>query len=190
MDSPFVDPRESRLIAAVAHRDSQAFQELYQRYIPLICKVWYRFRLPTLSLEDWKQEAAIVLYRAACRFKQRDVLFCSYLRQAFLNRIRDLYRQQAARKRVPFGCLHYLAEEGVNEFEKLVDSRLRPDEVYHLRTSYRHFLRECSPFERHIFLTINQGISIREAALIEKCPLRTIRSALERARKKLRDSLE
>lgn len=188
MYTPFMDPVECRLITAASQRDSQAFHVLYQRYLPLICKLWYQFELPRTSLEDWQQEAAIVLYRSACRFKKTDVCFCSYVRQALLNRIRDLYRQQAAKKRVPFGCLNYLNEKGAYEY--MENSRPRPDEVSSLRKSYAYFLGECSPLERRAFLTINRGISIRQAALRWHCPPRRIRSALGRAQKKLRDALQ
>lgn len=188
MKSQFVDHDEARLINGTRQRNSQAFAQLYQRYLPLICKVWYQFQLPGCGLDDWQQEAAIVLYRATCQFKQQDVRFCWYIRQALTNRMRDLYRQQAAKKRVPFGRINYLAEAGIDDHT--VDRQLRPDEIYRLRVCYQHFLETCSPLERATFLEINRGNSIQDTASTCHCTPRRVRSALERARKKLHSSLD
>ena len=175
---------ESVLIERVTEHDSGSFAKLYNQYLPLICKVWYQFHLTELPLEDWKQEAAVVLYRTACSYYQRcqEARFCWYLRQALLNKIRDLYRQQAAQKRIPVENVEPITDLHIDQ--RLVDAHFRPDDVSELRFIYRQFLQNCSLLERDVFVMINSGQCPEEIAHRFSCSPLSIRSAFERARQK------
>lgn len=173
---------ETVLLAQTRAHDSRGFMILFNRYRPLICKLWYQFHLNYTSLDDWQQEAALVLYRVACNYCDQQAQFCWYFRQALLNRIRDLYRQQAAKKRVPARCLISLTDVHVEAVA--IDHHLGPDEVAEFRRTYQRFREDCSPFEWLTFVEINQGFAVGEVANKLGCNDRCVRSALERARRK------
>lgn len=173
---------EDVLIQQSAMGSSQEFSALYQKYLPLIYKTWHRFRLAELSLEDWKQEAAIVLFRSASSYGRQNVRFCWYYRQALLNRIRDLYRQQAAKKRIPSREIEELTDVHIDR--KMVDPHHRPDEVSEYRSSYSSFFNNCSLFEQSVFILVNRGYNYEEVAKRMSRSTRSTRSAFERARQK------
>lgn len=173
---------ETALITQVRANDSMYFMILFNRYRPLICKVWYQFHLTSTSLDDWQQEAALVLYRVACNYSGQQGHFCCYFRKALMNRIRDLYRQQAAKKRVPANCIEPLTDVHVEAVA--IDHHLGPDEVAEFRQCYYRFRNDCSNLEWETFVEINQGFAIDEVANKLGCNLCSIRSALERAKKK------
>ncbi|HIX35561.1 MAG TPA: sigma-70 family RNA polymerase sigma factor [Candidatus Limosilactobacillus merdigallinarum] len=173
---------EAVLLAQVRTKDSTSFMILFNRYRPLICKLWYQFHLTSTSLDDWQQEAALVLYRVVCNYSDQQTHFCWYLKQALTNRIRDLYRQQAAKKRVPACCLEPLTDMHVEVMA--VDHHLGPAEVAEFRRTYHHFRDHCSQFEWTIFVEINQGFEVDEVADKLGCKRQCVRSALERAKKK------
>ncbi|WP_295731437.1 RNA polymerase sigma factor [uncultured Limosilactobacillus sp.] len=178
---------ESELIKQVAGKDSASFAVLYNQYLPLICKLWYQFRLDEVPLDDWKQEAAVVLYRTACSYSCNEARFCWYLRQALTNKIRDLYRQQVAKKRVPAHQIESITDVQIDQ--RLVDINLQPDEVSHFRSIYQQFLKECSRLEKDAFLGINSGERLESIAQQLRCSPLAIRAAFERARKKLKQRL-
>lgn len=178
---------ESELIKQVAGKDSASFVILYRQYLPLICKLWYQFHLDEVPLDDWKQEAAVVLYRTACSYSCHESRFCWYLRQALMNKIRDLYRQQAAQKRIPTNQVEMITEVQIDQ--RLVDIDFQPDEVSHFRLLYQQFLQECSHLEKNAFLGINSGERLENLARQLCCSPLTIRSAFERARKKFKQRI-
>ena len=176
--------QESLLIEKVVEHDSVSFSKLYDQYLPLICKVWYQFHLTELPLEDWKKEAAVVLYRTSCSYYNhcQSVRFCWYLRQALLNKIRDLYRQQVAKKRIPVENVEPITDLHIDQ--RLVDAHFRPDDASEFRYIYRQFLQSCSLLERDAFTMINSGHCPEEIAHRLSCSPLSIRSAFERARQK------
>lgn len=173
---------EDVLIERIGKQDSESFAALYDRYLPLICKTWYQFHLADLALEDWKQEAAVVLFRTACSYQNKEARFCWYLRQALRNRIRDLYRQQAAKKRIPTDNLEPITDIHIDQH--LIDANLRPDDISQFRLVYRQFIRNCSLLERDAFVLINSGERLEEIAKRLSCSPLSVRSAFERARQK------
>lgn len=173
---------EDVLLQRVGEQDSDSFSILYERYLPLICKTWYQFHLADLPLEDWKQEAAVVLYRTACSYHNKEARFCWYLRQALRNKIRDLYRQQAAQKRIPTDSVEPITDIHIDQH--LMDANLGPDEISHYRLIYGRFIRNCSLMERDAFILINSGEHLDEIAKRLSCSPLSVRSAFERARKK------
>lgn len=178
---------EAVLLTQVRTKDSTSFMILFNRYRPLIYKLWYQFHLTSTSLDDWQQEAAMVLYRVACNYSDQQAHFCWYLKQALTNRIRDLYRQQAAKKRVPACCLEPLTDVHVEVVA--VDHHLSPADVAEFRYTYHRFKDSCSQFEWATFVEINQGLEIDEVASKLGCKQQCVRSALERARKKFVEEL-
>lgn len=178
---------ESELIKQVAGNDSASFTALYRQYLPLICKLWYRFRLEEVPLDDWKQEAAVVLYRTARSYSCHEARFCWYLRQALMNRIRDLYRQQVALKRVPMNQIEPITDLQIDQ--RFVDINMQPDEISHFRSIYQQFLKECSRLEKDAFLGINSGKRLEIVARQLCCSPLAIRAAFERAHKKLKQRL-
>ncbi len=173
---------EGELIKQVAEHWSDSFTRLYDQYMPLICKIWYQYHLDDVPLDDWKQEAAMVLYRSACSYQDKQVRFCWYYRQALLNKIRDLYRQQSAQKRVPFENMEPITDLHIDQH--LVDVAFRPDEISQFRLVYQQFLKDCSGLEKKVFLAINAGEQLEAIANQLSCSPMSIRSAFERARQK------
>lgn len=182
MDCKIHPTPEDVLIERVGGQDSESFSALYEQYLPLICKTWYQFRLADLPLEDWKQEAAMVLYRVACAYQNKEARFCWYLRQALRNKIRDLYRQQAAQKRIPVDNIEPITDFHIDQ--QFVDVNFRPDDVSRFRLVYEQFIRQCSLMEKDAFMLINSGERLEDIAEQLSCSPLSVRSAFERARQK------
>lgn len=173
---------EGMLIERVLEQDSASFMQLYNRYLPLVCKIWYQYHLADLPLEDWKQEAAMVLLRTVRSYGNHEARFCWYLKQALTNKIRDLYRQQAAKKRIPAENMEPITELQIDRC--FVAVHYAPDDIIEFRLIYRHFLQDCSKLEREVFMMINSGKRLEDIAQELGCSPLSVRSAFERARQK------
>ena len=109
------------LLALARGGDEAALGRLLQRCIPALCR-WARSRLPSsacgmLETADLVQDAVLSAMRHLNAFEQRHQgALQAYLRQAVLNRIRDLERQQNGPEQADF--LEYLAadETAADEF--------------------------------------------------------------------------
>lgn len=103
------------LLTRARSGDDDAANRLFARYLPVLRR-WARGRLPTYArelgdTEDLVQDTLYQALKHLDRFEQRHAgALQAYLRQAILNRIRDLVRR-AHRHPVPADCNEEVLED-------------------------------------------------------------------------------
>lgn len=97
------DPNSTvRLLARFKQGDPEALEVLFARYVPDLRK-WARGRLPQWArditdTDDLVQETILQTFKNLKGFDDRgDGALKAYLRQAFMNRVRDEFRKKARR---------------------------------------------------------------------------------------------
>lgn len=164
-------------------------EEIFRQYRPLIIRLWQRYYVSGLELADWEQEARLVIVRVLELYRgDGDSQFSGFLKQSLVNRILDLYRARQAHKRIPAGKIGTLTSESE---ELLQDQPWRqPVELVHGRFCLRQLLAACSPFERQVLLSLNQGYSTDEVATRLRCTKRQVQSAMGRSRRKMLEIIQ
>ena len=171
------------LVDARAGKDKE-FQALFNQYWPLVRRLWQEYYVADLELEDWHQEAEMVLIRVLERYRGGSMnSFAGFYKQSLINRLLDLYRARQAYKRIPASQLSSLGDEDAN---LLVDGRRnRPEDIVYCQKCLENFMQQCSTFERQVIILLHQGDSIADLESKLNCDERKIRSALTRGRRKL-----
>lgn len=171
------------LVDARAGKDKE-FQALFNQYWPLVRRLWQEYYVADLELEDWHQEAEMVLMRVLERYRGGSMnSFAGFYKQSLINRLLDLYRARQAYKRIPASQLSSLGDEDAN---LLVDGRRnRPEDIVYCQKCLENFMQRCSTFERQVIILLHQGDSIADLESKLNCDERKIRSALTRGRRKL-----
>lgn len=171
------------LVDARAGKDKE-FQALFNQYWPLVRRLWQEYYVADPELEDWHQEAEMVLMRVLERYRGGSMnSFAGFYKQSLINRLLDLYRARQAYKRIPASQLSSLGDEDAN---LLVDGRRnRPEDIVYCQKCLENFMQQCSTFERQVIILLHQGDSIADLESKLNCDERKIRSALTRGRRKL-----
>lgn len=164
--------------------DSQDFTALLKCYRPMIRRLWQQYYIPGLELEDWRQEAELVLVRALRSYHGQTLIqFGGFYKQSLTNRLLDLYRARQACKRIP---AEQLAPLGNVKAECLVDTHSSiPDEEAYCQACLLSFAKKCSPFELEVLRLLHEGKSHREIAQQLDCTEQKVHGALARGRNKL-----
>lgn len=180
----FLNDDGLRLLNAARAGKDREFQALFNQYWPLVRRLWQEYYVANLELEDWHQEAEIVMMRVLDRYHGSSLIkFAGFYKQSLINRLLDLYRARQAYKRIPASQLSSLGEE---DGDRLVDDHHnRPEDIVYCQSCLKAFMQRCSPFERQVIIRLHQGASIAELESQFDCDERKIRSALTRGRRKL-----
>lgn len=176
---------EMTLITGAKFGSSDNLEQLFANYLPLIKKIWRIHFIPGLEFEDWSQEAMLTLIRSIASYRaDTQVRFCWFYKRALRNRLRDLYRLQAAGKRIPAAQIGELSK--IHE-ETLPDINIHAavhDQVECI-SLYRELQDQCSVFENQVFARQTQGFRINEIAQELHCSPKKVLGGLERAHRKL-----
>ncbi|MGN1280236.1 MAG: RNA polymerase sigma factor [Limosilactobacillus sp.] len=180
----FQDQKGVRLLVEAKAGKDKEFQILFNQYWPLVRRLWQEYYVADLELDDWQQEAEVVLMKVLEKYRGTSALkFAGFYKQSLINRLLDLYRARQAGKRIPAGQLSSLGDEDAN---LLVDGHCnRPEDVVYCQKCLADFMHRCSTFERQVIVLLHQGASIKELESELDCDERKIRSALTRSRRKL-----
>lgn len=178
------DREEIKLLTAARTGKDREFQTLFNQYWPLVRRLWQEYYVADLELEDWHQEAEVVMMRVLDRYHGGSLAqFAGFYKQSLINRLLDLYRARQAYKRIPASQLSSLGDE---DAKQLVDGHHnRPEDIVYCQLCLESFMKRCSPFERQVIGRLHQGASIAELKGQFNCDERKIRSALTRGRRKL-----
>lgn len=180
-----VEREEQALIRAAREGTSSALAALFNRYQPLVRRLWLKMAIQGLDRDDWQQEAFLVLHRAVVTYQpEQATRFCWYLHHLLENRLRDLYRRKVATKRIPAQLIQPLSVD--NDMTTIPAVTPSPEEAALLRERRRLFLLACSATERQVIILASQGMSTQETARLLGCSPTKVKNARHRARAKLR----
>jgi RNA polymerase sigma-70 factor (ECF subfamily) len=177
---------ESALIAAAQDGDREAFNQLVIHYQRLAYNVAYRILADGDAAADAAQEAFISAFRAMPRF--RGGSFKAWLMRIVTN---ACYDQLRVKQRRPTTSLD--ADPDLERHEWNVDPGERPEAFVvrqELGQIIQHGLNTLPPDQRTtLILSDIQGMSYAEIAESTGVSLGTVKSRLNRGRRKLRDYL-
>jgi RNA polymerase sigma-70 factor (ECF subfamily) len=177
---------ESALVAAAQGGDREAFNRLVLHYQSLAYNVAYRVVGDGAAAADATQAAFFSAYRALPRF--RGGSFKAWLMRIVTNKC---YDQLRAKRRHPTASLD--ADPDLEGEEWVVDETERP-EAYVVRQELGRVIQqglETLPRAQRtvVVLADIQGMSYDEIAAVTRVSLGTVKSRLNRGRRKLRDFL-
>lgn len=180
-----VGDTEADLIGAARQGNSEALTELFDRYQPLVRRLWIKMTIPGFDRDDWQQEAFLVLTRAVRTYRtDQATRFCWYFHHLLENRLRDLYRRKVAIKRVPEHLIQAVSVD--NDLAILPAATPSPEEVVLRRERRRQFLAACSRMEREVMILASFGHNTEETARLMGCSPAKVKNARHRARAKFR----
>jgi RNA polymerase sigma-70 factor (ECF subfamily) len=179
---------ESALIAAAQNGDRDAFNQLVLQYQSLAYNVAYRVLGDGDAAADATQDAFISAYRAIARF--RGGSFKAWVMRIVTN---ACYDQLRAKQRRPTTSMDADPDLDLDRYEWNVDPGERP-EAYVVRQELGQIIQRglaSLPEEQRtcVILSDIQGMSYDEIANTMNSSLGTVKSRLNRGRRKLRDYL-
>lgn len=167
--------------AQVGNEDQ--FMALFDCYSSLVKRLWQRFYIADLELEDWEQEAQLVLLKVIYSYNGKDInQFSGFYKQSLINRLLDLYRARQADKRIPVDQLDSLGE---SDSETMIGGEILLEDIVYCHKSIKEIIRVSSSFERDVLALIVTGKSVEYVCRKLRCSKRQVQGALSRARTKL-----
>ena len=172
--------------------DQKAFEELLDRYAPLIDSMTRQFSAnPTFSVqdrEDLRQEALVAFYRALMQFDtdRGQVQFGLYAKECIRNRLISHLRTLKRHGQV------LSLEESENVDAQPSDGD-NPADCLAEEEAYLSLCRQVSgilsDYENRIWWLYLSGRTAKEVAVLMECDEKSVQNAVYRIRKKLRSGL-
>jgi len=180
---------EFALIAAAQQGDRQAFNDLVIQYQTLVYNVAYRILDDQDFAADATQEAFISAYRGIGHF--RGGSFKGWLMRIVTN---ACYDQLRAKKRRPTASLEAVSFTDPEETQVQGERPQRPEEYFdqkELGQVIQRGLNVLPPDQRAVVVLADiQEMAYEEVATTLRISLGTVKSRLNRGRRKLRDFLQ
>ena len=176
------------LIRAAQQNDDNAFEELLNRYTPLIESVTLQFATQNTSSqdrEDLRQEAILGFYKALTRFdtEQNEVQFGLYAKECIRNRLISYMRTE--KKRVRVFPLESEESADIADAEQDPVNRLVEQENY--LALYDQICRSLSPYENRVWWMYLSGRTAAEIGEQLGKDAKSVQNAVYRIRRKLRE---
>lgn len=175
----------SALVEAAKSGDPNAFDALVRRYRPRIFALALHLTGSRTEADDITQDAFLRAYKNIDRFEGRSEFF-TWLYRIALNRALNIRRDR--RRKITMSL-----EDPRLSLAIAVDANGDPRRVLELRETYTVLLRafdSLSPLLRTtIALTLLQGFSYREAAVVLDTTEGTIAWRVHEARRKMREGM-
>ncbi|MBM7689895.1 RNA polymerase subunit sigma-30 [Enterococcus ureilyticus] len=171
--------------------DTVSFDCLYRKYHPIVYKFQKKYYLRDFDREDWLQEGRIIFYRSLEKYDEvHNVSIGQFFKSNFENHIRSLVRRQCAVKRTIDVQSISLDQKIENQGESFFDYIETEDadvlEQMIIREKLEQLPTVLSSFERVTFQEYMNGKELKEIAKDTDSREITVRSAYDRAKKKLK----
>ncbi|WP_050950778.1 sigma-70 family RNA polymerase sigma factor [Limosilactobacillus gastricus] len=183
--------REQALIDLVQQDQTEHLQELHDRYLPLIRRLWIEYHPAHMERQDWEQEAMIVLHHAVNTFDyQRQVHFSWYYKRLLTNRMFDLLRRLQAGRRIPVELEVEMTKEQEDFLTMPIVGSLQSDELINFHESLAAFDAIASVEESAYCKLTWAGFTCQEIAQMYGLTYQDVRRVLRRAKKKVKRCFE
>lgn len=168
--------------------DSLAVQELFSRYRPVMLRLKQHYYLPGHDLDDWEQEARLVLWSVVLKFNgERSSSFGAFYKLNLTHRVYDLIRQSQAKKRN--AQLLSFESNWAYFADTLVDHRTQVGDSVALRAVFRELFEQLSKTERLVLVELLTRATPLEISRKFEWELSRVVAAQHRCRRKLRQLL-
>ncbi len=176
----------AELVERAKSGDPRAFEELFRRYRPRIYALALHLTGRQSDADDITQDAFLRAYSKIGEFEGRSEFF-TWLYRIALHRALNIKRDRGRRKTVDI-------EDPRVEFAVKVDAAGDPRRAIELHEAYSHLLAafdRLSPVLRTtVVLTVLQGLSYKEAAVVLESNEGTIAWRVHEARKQIKDTMD
>ena len=179
---------DEALLALCKADDEKAWNTLFERYLPTACKLASRVRHEFLEGQDLAAEGMIGLLSAVYTYSpDGKASFSTYAYACMQNRMRNCLRSVQGKKQIPPSKLIPMDAEFDSPFA------LSPEETLLSKQQMQQIDKivetALSARERTVFLLFANGSSYQQIAAQTGLSLKAVDTALQRARKKLREQL-
>jgi len=175
------DAEDRRLVACICAHELAAFETLYRRYHPRLCRFLHRMLRPEHLVEEVLDDTLYVVWNQAERFNGTSKVSTWIFAIAYRKALKAL-----ASHREPM-------PDPAEDEQPTADPGERPDARMSLaqaRTAIDKALRALSADQRAaVELTYFHGLSYPEIAQIVDCPTDTVKTRMFHARKRLKAAL-
>lgn len=182
------------------NRNEEALKELFNKYKPLVNKVWSGYYLTDMDIDDWYQEAMLVMIKNIKNYSfERNASFGTLFKISLKNHLFDILRRSNAKKRMPADKLvSYSANETIYNNSLKDGVYMHPEETIKLKECIEKLSNELSPMELKVahamLMQICEGNSDKMDEL--RCNLnkthsdKTIENCISRLKIKLKKVLK
>jgi len=182
---------DEELLAELVKGDETCFVELMQRYMDPICSFAFRFVGNYDDAVDITQETFVRVYRFSHTYNS-DVRFTTWLYTIAANLCRSELRRYRRKYGVSFSEMNSGTDDSA-EWE-VADTTYSPDERIdsdHIAQQVQSALMKLpAAYREMVILRDIQQLSYEEIAVIAKVELGTVKSRINRGRKKLQEQLQ
>ncbi len=187
---------EALVVGLKKEFNTDVFEHIVNRYVPLYKNCFNQIKVPNYDLEDYYQEAQIIMLEAIDMYDPaKQHRFSGFFKLLYKNRIINLCRADQAYKRgggVRELSLEYQSNKSQSEIN-LLDQienhyHISAQEMIELKEVHNLFIDSLSSLERKVFFNYQKGDSVREIAKQLVISETQVQSAYDRCRKKLKDS--
>jgi len=173
------DAEDRRLVACVCAHELAAFESLYRRYHPRLCRFLHRMLRPEHLVEEVLDDTMLVVWNQADRFNGQSKVSTWIFAIAYRKALKAIDRHDEP-----------MPSPMDEDDQPAADHAERPEERMSLaqaRAAISVALRTLSADQRAaVELTYFQGFSYPEIAQIVDCPTDTVKTRMFHARKRLK----
>ncbi|MFC6170205.1 RNA polymerase subunit sigma-70 [Loigolactobacillus jiayinensis] len=175
-----------QIITAAAAGNSNAFEHLFYLYRPMLKKIQQQYYLYGLDEDDWDQEARIVCFKAARRYRTDTRLtFGRYYQRCLLCRIYTLIRHQNAKKRQIYQHTVSIEIDGIRQGIE-TQGTMQSFNWSMIRANASDFIDQLSDLEKFVFCRQLTSSFETNSSVMANITHEQERNALERCRLKLK----
>ena len=172
------DAEDRRLVACVCTHELAAFETLYRRYHPRLCRFLHRMLRPEHLVEEVLNDTLFVVWNQAERFNGTSKVSTWIFAIAYRKALKALSRHDDP------------LPDAAEDDQPAADAAERPEARMSLaqaRAAIDRALRALSVDQRAaVELTYFHGFSYPEIAQIVECPTDTVKTRMFHARKRLK----
>jgi RNA polymerase sigma factor (sigma-70 family) len=174
------DEEDRRLVTRVCRRELPAFETLYRRYHPRVCRFLHRMLRPTHLVEEVLNDTLLVVWNQAERFNGQSKVSTWIFAIAYRKALKAIAAHEEPMASPP------------DDEQPTIDDAEQPEsQMSHvqLRAAIDVALRGLSADQRAaVELTYFHGFSYPEIAQIVECPTDTVKTRMFHARRRLKAS--
>jgi len=171
------DAEDRRLVACVCTRELAAFEALYRRYHPRLCRFLHRMLRPEHLVEEVLDDTMLVVWNQAERFNGTCKVSTWIFAIAYRKALKALQR----------------SDEAVEDADAEQESDSRPDDRLERHEASEQLARAIAALSHDhravVVFTYFHDMGYREIAQIVDCPVDTVKTRMFHARRRLRGML-